>query len=445
MTIITRFAPSPTGKIHIGNLRPALINWLFARKNDGQFMLRIDDTDEARTREEYVDLIKEDLSWLKLNHDFEARQSQRFDRYDEVVAELKTAGLLYPCYESGDELERKRKRQLAKGMPPVYDRSALKLDDKARAELETQGRAPHWRFKLEARSVEWDDLVRGAQSIDAASLSDPVLIREDGTYLYTLPSVIDDIDFKITHIIRGEDHVANTGAQIQIFEALGALAPTFAHHNLIVGQDGEGLSKRLGSLAISSFRDEGLEPMAIVSQAATIGTSDPIAPHQTIEEIADLFSLDKLSRSPARFSVDELKLINAKLLHDMDFSKVCERLDALSISGGQEFWDAVKANLEKFDDVADWWLVVQGPIEPQIEDADFCASALEVLPEGPFDDTSWGTWTAKVKEVTGAKGKALFQPLRLALTGREHGPELKTLLPLIGHERAKKRLKGEKA
>lgn len=445
MTVITRFAPSPTGKIHIGNLRPAIINWMFARAEGGQFMLRIDDTDQERSTEAYVEGIKQDLTWLGLSWDFEARQSERFAAYDKVVEELKAAGRLYPCYETAGELDRKRKRQMGRGMPPVYDRAALELSDKERAALEAEGRKPHWRFKLEDRTVTWHDLVRGEQSIEASSLSDPILVREDGTYLYTLPSVIDDIEFKISHVIRGEDHVANTGAQIQIFEALGATPPQFAHHNLLVGKDGEGLSKRLGSLSISSFREEGIEAMAVVSHAATIGSSNPIVPHQSVATIAEEFAFEKLSRAPARFDVDELKLLNAKLLHDMDYEVVAARLEALGIEGGAPYWDAVKANIEKFDDVQDWWLIINGPLTPVIEDAAFCEAALAALPPAPFDETSWGSWTKAVKEATGAKGKALFQPLRLALTGEEHGPELKTLLPLIGHERAAKRLKGEAA
>ncbi|GJM02316.1 MAG: glutamate--tRNA ligase [Rhodomicrobium sp.] len=445
MTVITRFAPSPTGKIHIGNLRPAIINWMYARSMGGQFMLRIDDTDQERSTEEFAQGIKDDLTWLGLGWDFEARQSDRFDKYDAVVSKLKASGRLYPCYETAGELERKRKRQMGRGLPPVYDRAALELTEKEIVALEAEGRKAHWRFKLEDRAVAWVDLVRGEQSIEASSLSDPILVREDGTYLYTLPSVIDDIEFKISHVIRGEDHVANTGAQIQIFEALGATPPSFAHHNLLVGKDGEGLSKRLGSLSISSFRDEGIEPMAVVSHAATIGSSNPIVPHKTIDSIADEFAFEKLSRAPARFDVDELKLLNAKLLHDMDYALVSERLKALGIEGGESFWDTVKANIETFSDVSDWWRIVQGPIAPVIEDADFCKAALAALPPAPLNENSWGEWTGAVKAATGAKGKALFQPLRLALTGEQHGPELKTLLPLIGHERVVQRLSGEAA
>lgn len=445
MTVITRFAPSPTGKIHIGNLRPAIINWLYARNQNGQFMLRIDDTDVERSREDYVEGIKRDLNWLGLNWDFEARQSQRFEKYDAVVERLKNEGRLYPCFESAAELERKRKRQMAQGKPPVYDRAALKLDDHDRAKLAADGVKPHWRFKLEDRAVSWCDLVRGEQSIEASSLSDPILIREDGTYLYTLPSVVDDIEFKITHIIRGEDHVANTGAQIQIFEALDAAPPVFAHHNLIVGKEGEGLSKRLGSLSIESFREAGIEAMAVVSHAATIGTSNDIAPHLATDSISADFSFDKISRAPARFDVAELALINAKLLHETPFETVAARLEALDIHGGGAFWEAVRGNLEKIDDVKIWWAVVQGPIAPVIEDAAFCETARGLLPESDFDESSWGAWTKRIKEETGAKGKALFHPLRLALTGQDNGPELKGLLPLIGRERAIKRLQGERA
>ncbi len=443
MTVITRFAPSPTGKIHIGNLRPAIINWMFAKSAGGQFMLRLDDTDQERSTEAYAEGIKTDLKWLGLNWDIEASQSKRFDKYDAVVERLKEEGRLYPCFETADELERKRKRQMARGMPPVYDRSALELSDKDRAILIAEGRTPHWRFKLEDKSVVWQDLVRGEQSIEASSLSDPILIREDGTYLYTLPSVIDDIEFKVSHVIRGEDHVANTGAQIQIFEALGAEPPQFAHHNLLVGKDGEGLSKRLGSLSIESFREDGFEAMAVVSHAATIGSSNPIVPHQSTDSIASEFGFEKLSRSPARFDVAELELLNAKLLHEMDFSLVEARLSELGVEGGEAFWNAVKGNIEKFQDVSFWWQVVEGPIEPVIEDAEFCSKAADLLPKGTYDEESWSAFTGAVKEATGAKGKALFHPLRLALTGQPHGPELKFLLPLIGEKRAAGRLRGE--
>ncbi|MEJ2227586.1 MAG: glutamate--tRNA ligase [Alphaproteobacteria bacterium] len=445
MKPIVRFAPSPTGRIHIGNLRPALINWLFAKSQGGTFLLRFDDTDTERSREEYVEGIREDLRWLGLEWDIEARQSTRVGLYDAAAEKLKAAGRLYPCYETPDELERRRKRQRARGAPPVYDRAALKLTDKDRAQLEAEGRKPHWRFLLEDRTVGWSDLVRGEQTIEASSLSDPVLIRADGTYLYTLPSVVDDSEFGITHIIRGEDHVANTGVQIQLFEALGAKPPQFAHHNLLVGADGQALSKRLGSLSIQSFREEGLEPLAVLSHSGTIGTSNPVAPHKNLTELAALFDFGKLSRAPARFDVDELRALNAKLLHELDYDDVANRLEADGIGGKSAFWEAVRGNLRVLADAKDWWHIVEGPIEPQIQaEAEAVLNAArDTLPPEPWSTATWSEWTKAVAAATGAKGKALFQPLRLALTGREHGPELKQVLPLIGREKAAARLEGQ--
>lgn len=445
MKPVVRFAPSPTGRLHIGNLRPALLNWLYARRNDGTFILRFDDTDRERSREEYVDGIREDLRWLGLNWDQEIRQSERFPRYDAVVAMLKDAGRLYPCYETPDELERRRKRQLSRGLPPVYDRAALKLTGEERKTFEAEGRKPHWRFLLEDRSVAWDDLIRGEQAIEASSLSDPVLIRADGTYLYTLPSIVDDADYGITHVIRGEDHVANTGVQIQIFDAMGFPPPAFAHHNLLVGADGGALSKRLGSLSIQSFREAGLEPIAVLSHSATIGTSNPVAPHKSLADLAEIFDFSKLSRAPARFDLEELKTLNAKTLQELEYDSAAPRLRALGIEGGEDFWETVRPNISVFNEVRDWWNVIAGPVKPQIEDGTFIAKAAALLPREPWSDETWAEWTGAVKRETGAKGKALFRPLRLALTGQGHGPELKRLLPLIGREKALARLNGETA
>ena len=443
MKPIVRFAPSPTGRIHVGNLRPALLNWLFVRRDDGQFILRFDDTDRERSREEYVEGIRKDLRWLGLNWDQEVRQSARFPRYDAVIAMLKDTGRLYPCYETPDELERRRKRQLARGMPPVYDRAALKLTEDDRKALEAEDRKPHWRFLLEDKTVGWNDLIRGEQTIEASSLSDPVLIRADGTYLYTLPSIVDDADYGITHVIRGEDHVSNTGVQIQIFEAMGFPIPAFAHHNLLVGADGQALSKRLGSLSIQSFREAGLEPIAVLSHSATIGTSNPVAPYKSLAELAGLFDFAKLSRAPARFDFEELKALNAKTLQNLDFESVAPRLHELGIDAGADFWETVRPNLSVFAEVKDWWGVIAGPVTPQIEDKTFIEKAAELLPPEPWNDEIWGEWTGSIKEATGAKGKALFQPLRLALTGQSHGPELKRLLPLIGREKVLARLQGK--
>jgi glutamyl-tRNA synthetase len=445
MKPVVRFAPSPTGRIHIGNLRPALLNWLFARRDGGTFILRFDDTDVARSKEEYVEGIRDDLRWLGLDWDREVRQSERFARYGEIVEALKRAGRLYACYETPEELERRRKRQLARGLPPVYDRAALALTPEDRAELEAEGRAPHWRFLLEERTVAWDDLIRGAQTIEAASLSDPVLLREDGTYLYTLPSVVDDADFGVTHVIRGEDHVANTGVQIQLFEAIGASPPAFGHHNLLVGADGQALSKRLGSLSIGSFREAGLEPLAVLSYSATIGTSNAVAPYKSLTELAGLFDFAKLSRAPARFDINELSALNARLLQTLPYGEVKERLSRAGIADDEAFWETVRPNLTVFDDVRDWWQVVAGPVEPRIEAPELLAAARELLPPEPWGAESWSEWTSAVKNATGAKGKDLFHPLRLALTGRADGPELKRLLPLIGRARAAARLSGQSA
>ncbi len=443
--IAVRFAPSPTGYLHIGNIRPALFNWLFARKNGGRFVLRLDDTDVARSREEYAEAIREDLRWLGLDWDEEVRQSDRLGLYDEAVETLKAAGRLYPAYETPDELERRRKRQRAQGLPPIYDRAALKLTDEDRAKLEAEGRKPHWRFKLDHGEVTWDDLIRGEQTIDAGSLSDPILVREDGSYLYTLPSVVDDIALGITHVIRGEDHVANSGAQIQIFEALGAAPPQFAHHNMLVGAEGEALGKRLGTLSIRQMREEGLEPLAILSHSAAIGTSDAVEAHQSLVDLIDSFDLAKVSRAPARFDMDELRNVNARLLHERPHEKVADGLAALGVGGGADFWLAVRGNVEVLADVLKWWHVVTGPVTPVIEDAEFCAAAAEVLPPEPWDDTTWKTWTDALKAETGRKGRALFHPLRLAITGRGAGPELGPLLPLIGRDKVAARLRGERA
>lgn len=437
MTIV-RFAPSPTGRIHIGNARTAILNWLFAQKTGGQFILRYDDTDTARSTEEYAKGIATDLAWLGIEPGRVEWQSRRFGRYDAVADGLRAAGFLYPCYETADELDRRRKRQQARGLPPVYDRAALKLSEDDRKALEAQGRKPHWRFRLAQKAVEWNDLIRGPVHIDTANLSDPVLIREDGTYLYTLPSVIDDVDFGVTHVIRGEDHVVNTAVQIEITAALGGRVPDYAHHSLLTGADGKGLSKRLGSLSIGQMREDGFEAMAVVSHAALLGTSDNIHPCTDYKELVEGFDLHKLSRAPARFDEAELGALNAKLLQMTPYSAVAGRLPGQS----EEFWRAVRGNIVKLADVSEWARVVAGPVVPVIaaEDRDFLAQAKSALPPAPWDGSTWKSWTEAVKAATGRKGKPLFMPLRLALTGLDHGPELAALLPLIGRDRALERL-----
>lgn len=453
MSVTVRFAPSPTGLLHIGNIRTAILNWLFARKAGGRFVLRFDDTDLQRSKEEYVVAIRRDLEWLGLAWDEEVRQSDRTARYDAVADELKAAGRLYPCYETADELERKRARQLARGLPPIYDRTALRLSEEDRLKLESEGRTPHWRFRLantadteslvpQPMPITWTDMIRGEQMVDIGSLSDPVLIRADGSYLYTFTSVVDDIDLAISHIIRGEDHVTNSGVQIELFAALGAKPPEFGHHSLLVSADGQALSKRLGALSIASLREEGLEPLAVTSHAALIGTSDPIEPHGDIGDLVELFATSKISTAPARFDPAELAALNAKLLHQLPFTDVAGRLAGLGIEASDDFWLAVRGNLQRFDDAKDWWQVVAGEISPVIEEPEFVQSAAELLPSEPWNEATWSEWTNAVKAATGVKGKALFHPLRLALTGREAGPELKALLPLIGRPRASARLTG---
>jgi glutamyl-tRNA synthetase len=441
-SVIVRFAPSPTGRLHIGNARPALLNWLFALKHGGRFILRLDDTDQARSTVEFADHIRADLAWLGVRPHQEVVQSQRVALYDAAADRLRAAGRLYPCYESADELDRKRKRQLARGLPPIYDRAALKLTDADKSRLEAEGRKPHWRFLLEPGEARWDDLVRGAAHVDAGSLSDPVLIREDGAYLYTLPSVVDDLDLGVTHVIRGEDHVTNTGVQIQIFEALGGAAPIFAHHNLLTTASGEGLSKRLGHLSLGTLRDDGMEPLAVAALAVLTGSADAVRPVQSLDELAGLIDLAHISRAPARFDEAELAALNARTLHAMEHGRVKSRLDALDIGGGEAFWSAVRGNLARFDEVRQWWAVVSRPLTPVIGDAAVCDAARLLLPPGEPTPETWKPWTEAVKAETGAKGRALFMPLRLALTGLDHGPELAPLLPFMGRDRIMARLAG---
>ena len=439
---IVRFAPSPTGRIHIGNARTALLNWLFALREGGRFILRFDDTDVERSRLEYADAIEADLAWLGVVPDFQCRQSQRMALYDAAAEKLRAMGRLYPAYETPEELDRRRKRQQALGRPPIYDRAALRLSDEDRAALEAQGRRPHWRFRLEPTLVRWDDLVRGPSHIDCASLSDPVLKREDGTFLYTLPSVVDDIDLGVSHVIRGEDHVTNTAVQIQIFEALAGGAPTFGHHNLLTDASGEGLSKRSGALSIGSLRDNGLESLAVAALAVLVGSAESVRPVASLAELAAAFDLKHISHGSARFDEAELRALSARTLHQFSFEAVRERLSALGVEGplAEPFWAAVRGNLARFDEARIWWAVINETIAPIVEDRAFLDQAAQSLPPEPWDGATWGAWTASLKALTGRKGRDLFHPLRLALTGREAGPELAALLPLIGRVKARDRL-----
>lgn len=439
---VVRFAPSPTGHIHIGNARTALYNWLFARKRGGQFILRYDDTDRARSTQQYADGIAQDLAWLGISPDRVERQSDRFASYDAAAEKLRGLNRLYPCYETEEELDYRRKRQLAMHRPPVYDRAALKLTDADRAKLETEGRTPHWRFLLDHRTMGWQDGVRGAQSIDCASLSDPVLIRGDGTYLYTLPSVVDDIDMGVTHIIRGEDHVTNSAVQIQLFELLGQGAPQFAHHNLLTLPSGEGLSKRFGHLSLKALREEGYEPSAVAAIAVLTGTSHAVEPVISLDELQTIADLGDVSQSAAKFDPKELDALNARVLHRMPLDHVAARLAALGVSGDEAFWLAVRGNLDKLHDALIWWQVVSGEesFEVESEERELVRAAMAHLPPEPWSHDTWPQWTKAVGAATGRKGRALYHPLRMALTGREQGPELKLLLPLIGRALALRRL-----
>lgn len=440
MSVVTRFAPAPSGRLHVGNIRTALHNWLWARKNGGRFLLRIDDTDAERSREEFVDAIRDDLAWLGLDADGEERQSARFDRYEAAIERLIAAGRVYPAYETAQELDLKRKIQLGRGKPPVYDRAALALGEADRAALEAEGRRPHWRFKLDHdRPIEWTDLIRGPQHLDPALLSDPVVRREDGSWLYMLPSVVDDIEMGVTHVVRGEDHVTNTGLQLQIFEALGAAPPAFAHEALLVGAEGK-LSKRLGSLGRAAMEEAGIEPEALVAKLARIGTSLPVEPLADPAPLIAGFDFATFGRAPARFDLDELAALNARVVHQLGFDRVRNRLP----EGMEEAdWIAIRPNLRTIADAADWWAILHGHVwvSASEEDRDFLAEAAATALTLDWADSPWQRLTAALKASSGRTGRSLFHPLRRALTGRDSGPEMAALLPLIGKDEAVARLK----
>lgn len=440
MSVVTRFAPSPSGRLHVGNLRTALHNWLWARKAGGRFVLRIDDTDRERGDEAFVAAIRADLAWLGLTWDEEHRQSERFDRYEAALERLAAAGRAYPAYESAQELELKRKVRLGRGLPPVYDRAALALADADRARLEAEGRRPHWRFRLDHdRRIAWDDLIRGPQQLDPSLLSDPVIRRADGSWLYMLPSVVDDVDFGVTHVVRGEDHVTNTGLQIQMFEALGGAPPAFAHEALLVGSEGK-LAKRLGSLGVEAMRETGIEPAALAAKLARIGTSLPVEPVAGLEPLVESFDFATFGRAPARFDVDELAALNARIVHLLPFEAVRERLPE---GMGEADWRAIRPNLATVAEAADWWEILHGHVERNAaeEDRAFLAAAVEVAGEIDWSASPWPQLAERLKRTSGRTGKALFRPLRLALTGRESGPEMAALLPLIGRAETVARLR----
>jgi glutamyl-tRNA synthetase len=441
MTVRTRFAPSPTGHLHVGNIRAALHNWLWARAQGGEFWLRIDDTDAERSEERFVDAIRADLAWLGLVPDGEERQSARFALYEARFAALRDAGRIYPAYETSQELDLKRKIAAGRGLPPIYDRAALALSDADRAALEAEGVQPHWRFKLDHDApIVWDDLIRGPQKFDAATMSDPVIRRADGSWLYMLPSAIDDAEMGITHVVRGEDHVSNTALQLQMFAAMGVAPPVFAHEALLTGAEGK-LSKRLGSLGVAHFREIGIEPEAVRALLARIGTSLPVEPLVDVAALVESFDFAKFGRAPARFDEAELAGLNAKIVHQLDFAQVADRLPA---GMGEAEWAAVRPNLTTVAEAADWWRVIEGPITTERDpaDAEFLASAARLTNVVAWDADPWHALTTALKAETGRSGKALFLPLRRALTGLDHGPDMKALLPLIGQDRARDRLAG---
>lgn len=437
--IKVRFAPSPTGFMHIGNTRTALFNWLLAKKLGGKFMLRIDDTDKLRSKDEYERAIRDALTWLGLTWSEEARQSARFDRYNAVVEKLKAEGRIYACWETAEELEFMRKRLLNKGLPPIYDRKSLHLTAQEIAAYKAEGRKPHYRFKLLDGEITWNDLVRGEVKYEAKNLSDPIVIREDGSFLYHLPSVIDDVDFGITHIVRGEDHVTNTASQVQMFEALGGKVPAFAHLPLLTGKEGK-LSKRLGSLGVRELREEGVEAMAISSFLAKLGTSEAIEPFYDLNALALSLDLRKIGRAQPKFDEEELKLFNTRFVRTAPYEYVKERVNV-----DKMFWNAVRGNLNIVGDIGVWEEICRQELEPVIEDKELTDAAAELLPPEPWNEETWNAWINEIKSKTGKKGKELFHPIRKALTTKENGPELKILLPLMGRIKAYNRLKGLKA
>lgn len=437
----TRFAPSPTGYIHVGNLRTALFNFMIARKAGGTFILRIDDTDPVRSEQKYVDAIQRDMEWLGLTWDRVERQSDRMDRYAETADILREMGRFYEAFETPVELDLKRKKQLNMGKPPVYDRSALALSDTEKAALRAERGQGVWRYKLDQERIEWTDGILGDISIDAASVSDPVLIRGDGQVLYTLASIVDDTDMGVTHVVRGSDHVTNTATQIQMIRAIGGTVPDFAHHSLLTGPQGESLSKRLGTLALRDLREAGVQPMALLSLLARLGSSQPVELRRSMEELIEGFDISQFGSAPTKFDADDLYPLTARYNHTLALADVVDRIAGLGIPADQaaRFWDVARENITVLSDLSEWAELAQNGADPLIDagDEDFIAQAMAMLPSGPYTDATWGEWTSAVKDATGRKGKALFMPLRKAVTGRERGPDMAALMPLLQVIKAK--------
>ena len=435
-----RFAPSPTGYLHIGNFRTALINFLFAKNKNGHFMLRIDDTDDERSLKKYEDAIKEDLSWVGINWDSLEKQSSRLSYYDQALQKLLDKKRAYPCFETAEELSLKRKKQLSSGKPPIYDRSALNLSDSDIADLKAKGRSPHYRFLLDHKDVNWNDLVKGTSQYNMSNLSDPVIIREDGRVIYTLASVVDDIDFEVTDILRGEDHMTNSAAQIQLFEALESSPPNLGHLSLLTDISGAGLSKRLGSISLRDLKDEGFQPMAISSLLSKVGSSDAIEIFRDINQIISDFDISKFGKSKPKFDKNELRGLNSKLFKMLDFSDISKQLKKFNFKISSDFWELVKGNIENLEELELWWNIIYGNIEPKYNDENFLNTALETLPEGNFDKNTWTNWTSILMKETGRKGKELYNPIRMSLTGQNKGPEMATLVFLMGRGKVLERL-----
>ncbi len=429
-----RFAPSPTGKIHIGNARSAILNWVYCKQNKGEFILRIDDTDQNRSSKEYENNIKSDLQWLGIEWSYSFNQSSRSNVYNDKIEFLKNKKRLYPCFETAEELALKKKSLLSSGKPPIYDRSSLNLSEEEINQKIKSGKKPHWRFKLETDQIFWNDLIKGDVSFDPKNLSDPILIREDGTLLYHLPSVIDDIQENITHIIRGEDHIANTAYHIQIFKALKSTIPIFAHHPFLIDDKGKGFSKRMGSLTIENFKTEGFENITLLNYFLFIGSSKNIDPIKDLNKIINKFDINNLSKSSAKYSKDSLVSLNKDTIKLFSFDEIKYKLNNIKNNlQNENFWCFVKNNITFINQISNWEKVITtiNSYKDLNIDKNFIDIAADQLPDEPFDEKTWDIWTSKIKEKTGLKGKDLFMPLRLMLTGKTHGPELKYFMPLF--------------
>ncbi|MCY4261405.1 MAG: glutamate--tRNA ligase [Rhodobacteraceae bacterium] len=432
--IRTRFAPSPTGLLHVGNIRTALFNYLVARQAGGTFILRFDDTDRARSRQEFIDAIRHDLEWLGLVWDEEVRQSDRLDRYADRAVTLRANGLLYECFESSDELDLKRKLQRQQGKPPIYDRAALRLTDSERTTLR-QNTAGYWRFHLDGSEITWTDGIQGPVTIGTANVSDPVLVRADGQYLYTFASVVDDIDMQITDIVRGADHLTNSAVQIPLIQALGSQPPRFTHHSLLVGPGGAPLAKRDNSLSIATLREQGIEPLVILSRLASLGTADGVRIVHTLDALVDSFNVTAFNANSTTYSAGDLPGLNSDYLRNLDYAAIASHIHALGVPDriAPQFWSTLRSNISNRSDLDSWWAILRDGVAPDIprEDQEFVTHALTLLPPPPYSESTWQTWTAAAGKSGGRSKSALYRPLRLALTGRETGPSMRDLMPLM--------------